>query len=70
MARAVHVTKNISVSTAPLIITQATPHTRPVIVTDPAIEGFYDKVRIVCIQALRYYRPFGPFHFYQQISCW
>nr|XP_027238269.1 GPI inositol-deacylase-like [Penaeus vannamei]XP_027238270.1 GPI inositol-deacylase-like [Penaeus vannamei]XP_027238271.1 GPI inositol-deacylase-like [Penaeus vannamei] len=44
VARAAHVTKNISATTAPLIITQATPHTRPVIVTDPSIEDFYDKV--------------------------
>lgn len=57
VARAAHVTKNISATTAPLIITQATPHTRPVIVTDPSIEDFYDKVRIVYICLLRGEEP-------------
>ncbi|MPC09459.1 GPI inositol-deacylase [Portunus trituberculatus] len=44
VARAVYTTKQVTAAMAPLIITQATPHTRPVLVLDPHIRTFYDKV--------------------------
>lgn len=44
VARAVYTTKQVTAAMAPLIITQATPHTRPVLVLDPHIQKFYDKV--------------------------
>ncbi|CAL4124116.1 unnamed protein product, partial [Meganyctiphanes norvegica] len=44
VARAVFLNKNITSAIVPLIITQASPHTRPPIVMDSSISLFYDKV--------------------------
>ncbi|XP_050692366.1 GPI inositol-deacylase-like isoform X2 [Eriocheir sinensis] len=49
VARAVYTTKLVTSAMAPLIITQATPHTRPVLVLDPHIEHFYEKVNVFWI---------------------
>ncbi|XP_071536619.1 GPI inositol-deacylase isoform X2 [Panulirus ornatus] len=44
VARAVYMSGSVTPSTIPLIITQATPHTRPVLVLDQHLQSFYEKV--------------------------
>nr|XP_045620220.1 GPI inositol-deacylase-like isoform X1 [Procambarus clarkii] len=44
VARAVYTINTVSPSKVSLIITQATPHTRPVVVLDQYLEQFYEKV--------------------------
>ncbi|KAK7067050.1 GPI inositol-deacylase [Halocaridina rubra] len=44
VARAVYISQNITSSSLPLIISQATPHTRPVLNTDHHLKDFYEYV--------------------------
>ncbi|XP_066952739.1 GPI inositol-deacylase [Macrobrachium rosenbergii] len=44
VARALLASENVTASTVPLIITQATPHTRPVVTVDHHLKEFYEKV--------------------------
>ncbi|XP_068212872.1 GPI inositol-deacylase [Palaemon carinicauda] len=44
VARALLASENVTASTVPIIITQATPHTRPVVTVDHHLKEFYEEV--------------------------